>query len=82
MTKSPRDKGKISLTAYLAKYAAGDRVLLKAEPASQEGLYFLRFHGRTGTVLAKRGECYEVQVPDGGKQKLVIIHPIHLKKVV
>jgi large subunit ribosomal protein L21e len=80
MTKPVRQKGKISLTNYFAKYQAGDRVVLKAEPAVQKGSYFLRFHGRVGTVQAQRGNCYEVQVPDGGKQKLVIIHPVHLRK--
>jgi large subunit ribosomal protein L21e len=80
MTKSPRTKGKISLTAYFAKYAPGDRVVLKAEPAVQKGAYFLRFHGRVATVMAQRGNCYELDVPDGGKRKLVIVHPVHLRR--
>jgi large subunit ribosomal protein L21e len=80
MTKPVRAKGKISLTAYFAKYSPGDRVVLKTEPAVQKGTYFLRFHGRVATVLGKRGDCYELDVPDGGKRKLVIVHPVHLRR--
>ena len=28
----------------------------------------------------KKGNCYEVLIKDGGKEKTLIVHPIHLKK--
>ena len=63
-------------------YDVGDRVLLAAEPAIQKSLYHPRFHGKIGKVLAKRGECYELNIQDGGKQKMIIVHPVHLRKQV
>lgn len=80
MRKHARDKGKIKLGTYFARYKAGDRVVLFAEPAIQRGLYNIRFHGRSGTVVGERGTCYKVQIPDGKKQKIVIVHPVHLKR--
>lgn len=80
--KHPRDKGKISLTKFFMPYAVGDRALLSAEPAIQKNLYHQRFHSKAGVVVGKRGDCYEIQIQDGGKQKLVIVHPVHLKKLV
>jgi len=63
-------------------FVEGDRVLLSAEPAMQKSLYHPRFHGKTGKVLAKRGECYELQITDGGKEKMIIVHPVHLRKQI
>ncbi len=79
--KKSTQKGKISLTRYLQTLKEGDRVVLKAEPAIQKGMYFRRFHGKIGVVKNQVGKCYHVEIKDGGKQKLVIAHPVHLKKV-
>ncbi len=80
MRKNVRQKGKIKLTAYFAKYKEGDRVALFAEPAVQDGIYNLRFHGKAGTIVGKQGDCYKVNFFDGGKQKMAIVHPVHLKR--
>ncbi|MBU0471963.1 MAG: 50S ribosomal protein L21e, partial [Nanoarchaeota archaeon] len=66
---------------FLQTFENGNRVVLKVEPAYQKGQYFLRFHGKTGTVIGQKGKCYEVQINDFDKEKTVIVHPIHLKKV-
>lgn len=81
MRKNVRDKGKVRLSAYFARYKAGDRVALCAEPAVQQGIYHLRFHGKVGTVVAQQGQCYAVAITDGGKPKTLVVHPVHLKKV-
>jgi large subunit ribosomal protein L21e len=81
MRKNARAKGKVRLSSYFASYKTGDKVALFAEPAVQDGIYNLRFHGKVGTVVGKQGECYNVEIRDGGKQKTVIVHPVHLKKV-
>jgi len=78
MKKHYRQRGKISFTKYLQEFKDGDRVTFIAEPAVQDGIYHLRFHGRQGTVKAKRGNCYEVETKDGGKLKTLIVHPVHL----
>ena len=81
MTKSPRKKGKFSLRKYLQEFKVGDEVILKLEPAVQKGMYFPRFHGKQGTIAAKKGNCYEVNVKDFKKEKILIVHPVHLKSV-
>ncbi|MBU2633821.1 MAG: 50S ribosomal protein L21e [Nanoarchaeota archaeon] len=81
LKKNIRNRGKLSLTNYLQKLKNNDKVLLKAEPAVQTGMYFPRFHGKTGTIKNKIGKCYEVEIKDGKKIKTLIVHPVHLKKV-
>jgi len=76
-----KDKGKVPLSRYFQKFKEGDKVALKANLAVSKGMYFPRFHGKTGTVAGKRGFCYMVNIKDGRKQKTFNVHPIHLKKV-
>jgi large subunit ribosomal protein L21e len=75
-----QEKGKVPIQRFVQGFKQGDNVVLKAYPAYHKGLYFMRFHGKTGTVKAKRGRCYEVKIRNGGKQKCLIIHPVHLQK--
>ena len=80
--KKPRgESGKISISKYLQDFKQGEKVCLKAEPAVQKGLYYPRFHGKAGVVKDKKGKCYEVRIKDGGKEKTVIVHPVHLKRL-
>lgn len=81
MRKQPRTKGKISLSKYYAEYKPGEKVVLKAEPAVQQGLFHLRFYGKTGIVVKKQGKCYAIQITDGNTPKIVITHPIHLRRL-
>ena len=81
MKKHHRQRGKVSITKYLQVFKEGEKVIFIAEPAIQSGIFHLRFHGRHGTVLCKRGKCYEVETKDGGKLKTIIVHPVHLAKV-
>ena len=76
--KDIQDKGKISITRYLQTFEEGDKVILKAEPSVHEGLYFPKFHGKSGTIGKRRGRCYEVFVKDHDKEKKLIVHPVHL----
>lgn len=80
LKKSRGDKGKISIRKYFQQFKIGERVLLSAEPAVQQGMYFPRFHSKTGVIKDKKGSCYEVMIKDGGKEKTLIVHPVHLKK--
>jgi len=81
LRKSPKEKGKISIRKYFQKFENDTRVCFKAEPAVQKGMYLPRFHGKTGKVVGKTGSCYKVQFKDGKKQKIIIAHPVHLKKL-
>tara|TARA_Y100000034_G_C6776377_1_gene346689 strand:- start:515 stop:817 length:303 start_codon:yes stop_codon:yes gene_type:complete len=80
LKKSVKTKGKISIRKYLQSFKEGEKVILKAEPAVQDGMYFPRFHGRVAIVEKKQGNCYRLKFKDGGKDKKLIVHPIHLQK--
>ncbi|MBT4352718.1 50S ribosomal protein L21e [archaeon] len=80
LQKDHKSKGKISLSRFFQEYENGDRVVLKAEPAYHKGMYYPRFHGRSGVVSGKRGDCYEVIINDKNKVKMIVVHPIHIKK--
>ncbi|NTV23835.1 MAG: 50S ribosomal protein L21e [Nanoarchaeota archaeon] len=80
LSKSFKDKGKISIRKFFQEFQKGDRVTMQVEPSYGKGMYYPRFHGRTGLVLDQRGKCYGVLVKDGGKEKLLVVHPIHLTR--
>ncbi|MBT7902964.1 50S ribosomal protein L21e [Candidatus Woesearchaeota archaeon] len=79
--KPVRSRGKISISKFFQELVAGDTVQLLAEPAYQKGMYFRRFHGKAGVVKSKRGKCYEIAIKDFNKAKMLIVHPVHLKKI-
>ncbi|MBT3298183.1 50S ribosomal protein L21e [archaeon] len=72
------EKGKIPLSKYFQKFEVGDRVGLKINSAIQKGQFFRRFHGMAGKVSGLKGTCYKVDIKDGGKEKVLFVHPIHL----
>ena len=78
--KNIKDRGKISIKKYFQEFKTGDKVILKAEPAVQTGMYFRRFHNKTGVVKGKKGKCYEIIIKDGRKEKMLIVHPVHLRR--
>jgi large subunit ribosomal protein L21e len=78
MRKNVRSRGKISIREYLKSFEVGEKVLLKAEPAIQKGMYFPRFYGKVGQVTKRVGSCYEIKINDLGKDKVVVAHPVHL----
>ena len=78
--KHIRTRGKISILRYFQSFKSGEKVFLDLEPAVQKGMYYPRFLGRMGIVKAKRGRCYEIKINDIGKEKTLIVHPVHLKR--
>jgi large subunit ribosomal protein L21e len=82
LKKEIRQKGKLSLQKYFQTFKVGESVYLVAEPAIQKGMYHPRFFGKAGTILGLRGACYQVAIKDGGKDKTVLVHPVHLKRGV
>lgn len=80
LRKNVRDRGKTSIKKSLQKFDDGDRVYLKAEPAYQKGMYFPRYHGKSGVISGKQGICYYVRIKDHNKAKTLLVHPIHLKR--
>ncbi len=79
LKKERAHRGKVSISRFMQTFKAGQRVNLSIEPSLHKGLYHLRFVGKTGVVKGPKGKCYEVIINDRGKEKLLIIHPSHLK---
>lgn len=81
LTKKAKYKGKISLRKYFQSFEAGDKVLLKAEPAIHKGMYNPRYHSKIGTVISRTGKCYKLEIKDKNKTKTLIVHPVHLRRL-
>ncbi len=81
LRKNYREKGKLCIRRYMQNFAEGEKVCLDADSSLQKGMYPPKFHGKMGTVLKKKGRCYEVSIKDGGLFKCLIVHPAHLRKV-
>ena len=79
--KKGRKKGKLSLQKYFQIFNPGDRVYLTVESSVHKGMYYPPYSGKTGIIKSKRGSCYEVSIKDMNKEKVLIVHPIHLKKM-
>ncbi|MBR9689952.1 MAG: 50S ribosomal protein L21e [Candidatus Altiarchaeota archaeon] len=75
-------RGMPKVNSMLKSFEIGDKVAIVIEPSVHTGMPYHRFHGRVGSVEKKRGASYLVRVKDGGKTKLLISHPVHLKKVM
>jgi large subunit ribosomal protein L21e len=78
--KNIREKGKISIRNYLQSFKEGEKVLLKTEPAKQNGMFFRRFHGKIGEIVGKQGSNYKIKIKENDKTKQVLAHPVHLRK--
>ncbi len=78
--KRLREKGKISLSAYYQKFKAGDYIAVIRELSLPFG-YSKRIQGRTGKIIGKRGNAYDVKINDLNKEKTYFIKPIHLKRI-
>ena len=74
-------KGKLPVSRFVKKIAAGGHVQLDLQPSVNKGAYFRRFHGRIGKVVGMQGSCYKVRIRDGGKEKTLLIGPVHLNLV-
>lgn len=80
LSKHFRQRGKISLTKYFQAFKSGDKVILGMESSVHKGMYDPKYIGKYGTIKRKNGKCYEVLINDRKKDKLLIVHPVHLKK--
>ena len=76
-----RGPAKFTVNRFIKEFKVGDNVALVVHSASQEGMPFKRFHGKTGKIVGKRGRAYIVEIKDGGKRKIVISKVEHIRAV-
>ena len=80
LKKNVRLRGKMSIRKYLQEFKAGDKVAFVAEPTVQGGMHHRRFQGEIGVVIGQQGDAYKIKIIDGNMEKLLIVHPIHLRR--
>ena len=78
--KSMREHGKIRLSNYFQKFHNGDRVAVVRE-LSKQPKFPKTLQGRSGVVDGMRGSSYIVKIKDISKEKMYLIHPVHLRKL-
>jgi len=79
LKKTNREKGKQKIGAILQEYAPGSQVIIKMDSSVQKSMPHKRFHGKIGTVKAKRGRGWVVMVPQGESVKQIIVRGEHLE---
>lgn len=75
-----KHREKTTVEQLLRKFEVGDIVVIDIDSSVQDAMPHPRNQGVQGEVKAKRGGCYEVAIKDGGKTKIVVTSPAHLKK--
>lgn len=80
-SKEPRRRGKVNISSFFQEFKPGDKVCLQFESSVATGRYFHRFHGNTGVIGKKQGDCYEVIVRVSKNHKPIFVHPVHLKRL-
>ncbi len=79
--KRPRERGLSPITRALQTFETGEKAAIVVDPGVHKGQPNKRFHGYTGTVVARQGRAYLVAVRQGGLIKHVIAAPEHLRKL-
>jgi large subunit ribosomal protein L21e len=69
------------ITKFIQEFKKGQCVVFVPEPSSHKGMPHLRFKGKTGKIIDKRGNSYIIEFIDGNKRKIIISRPEHLKAI-
>jgi large subunit ribosomal protein L21e len=67
-----------TINELLKSFEIGDKVHVVIQSNSK--FQHPRFHGKTGTVVARAGRSYVVEISDGSNVKKLQLRPEHLKK--
>lgn len=78
--KNLKDKGKIKFSRYFQEFEEGTRVAVIRELAMTPK-FPQKLQGRSGVISGKRGNSYIVKINDLNREKIYIIHPVHLIKL-
>ena len=76
-----RDTPPVTPRRMLAHYSEGEKVVIDIHPSVQTGRPHPRFNGRVGVIVGKQGDAYAVRIRDGGKDKILHVLPIHLRRL-
>ncbi len=79
-SKQIRQRGKLKLSQYFKTVTVGDTVSIVPELGVKRH-FPERMCGKSGTVIGFRGEFVMFKAMDGNREKVFIIHPVHLKRL-
>jgi ribosomal protein L21E len=77
-TRKLKGKSTVTVAQIVRTFKVGDKVLVNPK-ARWEGMPHLRYSGRQGTIIERRGKSYVVEVGDYSVKKRIICGPVHLK---
>ena len=80
-TRRLKAERKLTANDFIKDFEEGERVVIDVQPYYKEGMPHPRYNGRVARVVEKRGSHYVVLIKDGSKEKKLISHPVHLKKL-
>lgn len=73
--------GHVKLTAFLQKFTDGDTVAIVPDSSVRASAVHGRHISRIGIINGSQGKSYKVKINDKGKDKTILVHPVHLKHV-
>jgi large subunit ribosomal protein L21e len=71
----------LTIKRFLQEMENSTRATISINPAFPVGMPHARFNGRSGIIEKKQGKCYVLKMKDGNKEKELIVHPVHLKRL-
>ncbi len=77
-TRNLKGKSVVTVAGMVRTFNVGDKVVITPK-ARWDGMPHLRYSGKQGTILERRGKAYVVEVKDFAVKKSIIVGPIHLK---
>ncbi len=75
-----RNKRKLTIADYIKEFEENEVVLIDIQP-KMDSMPPLRYKNKSGKIIGKQGKVYKVQIKDGKKTKVLLVSPIHLKRL-
>jgi large subunit ribosomal protein L21e len=79
LKKRSRERGLSPVSRAVQDFEPGDRANVVIDSSVHHGMPNPKFHGKTGTVITKRGRSYVLEVSDQKATKTIIVAPEHLR---
>jgi large subunit ribosomal protein L21e len=76
-TRKLKGKSIVTVAQIIRTFKVGDKVVVTPK-ARWDGMPHLRYTGRQGVILEKRGKAYMVEVRDYKVKKNIIVGAVHL----
>src|SRR5882672_11716427 len=78
----PRERGKTRITRVIQLFENGEKAAIEIDSRVRGGQPHNTFQGKTGVILKPQGRCYLMKIRIGGKFKVVVIAPAHLRRML